>query len=73
MHPVAIIFLVGGILQTVGALSHSKLYQVLPHFQRTKRLFGYQNAINLHAAMGILGAVVGLMMMTGVISFTVYR
>ena len=67
MHPVGIIFLVAGLLQAAGAATRSRLFQALPHFQKSERLFGHETAIILHVVFGLIGAVIGILIMVGVI------
>jgi len=61
-------FLIVGLLQMVGAVSGSRLYQALPHFKRSERLFGHETAVRFHFVFGLVGTVVGLLILYGVIS-----
>ena len=68
MRIVGIVFLIVGILQIVGAISGSRFYQALPHFQRSKRLFGHATAVKFHVVFGLVGALIGWLILAGVIA-----
>ena len=68
MQIVGIVFLIIGILQVAGAISGSRLYQALPHFQRSKRLFGPATAVKFHVVFGLVGALIGWMVLARVIA-----
>lgn len=61
------VLVIGGSLQALGAISGSKLFQLLPHFQRSERMFGRKSAVQLHAVIGLAAAVIGGLILGGVI------
>ena len=71
MNPalVGMLLVIAGLLQAGGAYSGSRLFQALPHFQRSKRLFGSDTSIVLHVIFGLIGASIGVMVMAGIIVF----
>ena len=71
MNPVGFIFIIAGLLQAVGALSRSKFFQALPHFQRSKRMFGRDTAFILHVVFGLVGVVIGILILVGIIELPV--
>ncbi len=64
MQIVGIVFLLFGILQIVGAISGSRLYQRLPHFKRSERLFGSATAVKFHVVFGLVNALVGAVILS---------
>lgn len=67
MHPIGFVFLVAGLLQAIGAFSGSSIFLAMPHYQKSRRFFSHETAITLHVVFGLIGALIGILILTGVI------
>ncbi len=64
---IGIALVVVGLLQAAGAISGSAIYRALPHFQRSESLLGQKVATMIHAVIGSIVVIVGVLIVAGVI------